>query len=289
VTDSHVTTLADGRELGWLALGPPDGWPILAFHGTPGSRLTLDLGDGLADELGVRLVLCDRPGYGLSTFHAGRRLTDWPHDVRQLADHLGLDRFSVVGWSGGGPHAMACAALLPERVAVAGIVAGVAPLSEPGATDGMVRSNQIITRLARSRSPILRVVARGQMAGLRRFPGRAIDLMARQLPACDAEVLSRPAVRAVFERDAAHTSRDAGRALAQDFELFASDWGFSLRDVAVPVHLWQGDEDRNVPMAHAELQHRAIAGSTLHACPGEGHFLVVDHLREIGGVLAAAR
>jgi pimeloyl-ACP methyl ester carboxylesterase len=232
MADSHVTTLADGRELGWLSLGDDGAFPLLGFHGTPGSRLTLELAEQVTDGGRVRLVLLDRPGYGLSTFHPGRRLADWPADVAQLATHLGLDRFSVFGWSGGGPHAAACAALLGDRVVTAGIVSGVGPLADPDASEGMLRSNQVIARLARRRSPLLRGAAQGQMALARRFPSRALDFMVRQLPDPDVAVLVRPEVRAAFERDMAHSSRDAGRAVAQDFELFASDWGFELASIA---------------------------------------------------------
>ena len=105
--------------------------------------------------------------------------------------------------------------------------------------------------------------------------------MERQLPQADVDVISRPEIRAMFVDDARRMSRTASRAMVQDFELFASDWGFELSKIAIPVHLWQGDVDVNVPPSHAVLLHQAIPGSVLHECPGEGHFLVVDHLVEI--------
>src|SRR6202035_5235171 len=120
--DSHVMTLLDDRDLGWLEIGDPEGWPVLGFHGTPGSRLQLAIDDKPVREGGIRFVLPDRPGYGLSTFQPGRRLVDWPGDVAQLADHLGIERFSVMGVSGGGPHSAVCAALLDDRVVRAAIV-----------------------------------------------------------------------------------------------------------------------------------------------------------------------
>jgi len=120
-------TLSDGRDLGWLELGVPDGWPIFGFHGTPGSRLQLAINEAAVRRAGVRLIAPDRPGYGMSTYQPGRRLIDWPSDVVELADHLAVDRFSVMGVSGGGPHALACASVLKERVVVAGIVSGADP------------------------------------------------------------------------------------------------------------------------------------------------------------------
>jgi len=279
--DSHVMSLAGGRDLGWLELGDPGGFPVLCFHGTPGSRLQLALDDEPLRAAGIRLVFCDRPGYGLSTFQVDRRLVDWPGDVVQLADHLGLERFSVMGISGGGPHAAVCAAMLAERVQRAAIVSGVGPMSDPAAAEGMTKSNQVIARLARRRSRILRFGAALQIDVVRRWPERLIPLLQRQLPPADADVLSRPEIRALFVDDARRMSRTTSRAMVQDFELFASDWGFELSQIAIPVHLWQGDADVNVPPSHAVLLHRAIPGSVLHECPGEGHFLVVDHLVEI--------
>src|SRR5271165_3932842 len=163
MTDSHVTVLADGRDLGWLELGDPDGAPALAFHGTPGSRLQLALDETSIRHAGVRLVCPDRPGYGLSTFQPGRRLVDWPGDVAQLADHLEIGDFAVMGISGGGPHAAVCAALLGRRVTAAAIVSGVGPLTDPRASEGMMRLNQILTRLSRRRSPLVRAMVTVQV------------------------------------------------------------------------------------------------------------------------------
>ncbi|HEV3212836.1 MAG TPA: alpha/beta hydrolase [Acidimicrobiales bacterium] len=281
MVDSHVMTLSDGRDLGWLELGDPSGWPVLGFHGTPGSRHQLALDDGPPSATGVRFVLVDRPGYGLSSFQPDRRLVDWPSDVAQLADHLGIDRFSVLGLSGGGPHAAVCAALLGDRVASAALVSGVAPMLDLGAAEGMMRTNRAIARLARRRSRILLVLSALQVAAARRWPGLAMDLLAKQLPSADVAILERPEVRALFMDELRRAPRTAARAQAQDFELFAAPWGFELSAIAIPVHLWQGDVDRNVPESHARLQHEAIPGSVLHPCPGEGHFLVLDRLGEI--------
>jgi pimeloyl-ACP methyl ester carboxylesterase len=153
IPDSHVTVLPDGRDLGWLELGPPDGEPVFAFHGTTGSRWHFTADDGPVRTAGVRLIVPDRPGYGLSSFHKGRRLRDWADDVAFLADHLGLEHFSVMGVSGGGPHVAVCARFLPARVRAAAIVSGVAPLADPGSEEGMMPTNQRVTALAR-RAPL---------------------------------------------------------------------------------------------------------------------------------------
>lgn len=279
-TDSHITELPDGRELAWLEVGDPDGAPVLAFHGTPGSRFGVAFDEAAVTESEVRLIAPDRPGYGLSTFQPGRRLPHWAEDVRRLADHLGLDRFAVIGHSGGGPHAAACAALLHDRLTAAALVSGVAPLGAAGSEEGMMPFNQMSVRLGRRSPVLLRPVFR-LTALARHWPERALDAMLRQLPAPDQAVLSRPEVRAAMERDVRHWGPSTGRAAAQDFELFIAEWGFALEDISVPVHVWQGTADVNVPAAHGRRLAERIPGATLHECGDEGHFLVADHFGEI--------
>ena len=112
--DTVVMDLPDGRELAWLELGCPSGPPVFVFHGTPGSRLQVSFDEEPITASGVRFIAPDRPGYGHSSFHRGRRLADWASDVSRLADHLQIDRFSVVGISGGGPHAAVCSTVSPR-------------------------------------------------------------------------------------------------------------------------------------------------------------------------------
>jgi pimeloyl-ACP methyl ester carboxylesterase len=281
MNDSHVMSLSDGRDLGWLELGNPDGWPIFGFHGTPGSRLQMAINEDAVRTAGVRLIAPDRPGYGMSSFQPNRRLVDWPSDVVELADHLGIDRFSVVGVSGGGPHAAVCAARLADRVVTAGIVSGVGPLANSRFAVGSNTGVRVLTALSRRQSRLVRVLTGAQVEAVRRWPTKAIALMMKQLPPSDVDILNRPELIALFERDARSASRTTGRAQAQDFELFASDWGFEFGEITVPVTLWQGDADKNVPPQHAHLMHEFISNSVLHTFAGEGHFLVIPRLEEI--------
>jgi pimeloyl-ACP methyl ester carboxylesterase len=285
MNDSCVTTLPDGRDLGWLEIGDPAGAPVFAFHGTPGSRLQHAVDDTRLRAIGVRVISPDRPGYGLSTFQPARRLIDWPRDVAHLADHLGIERFAVMGISGGGPHSAVCAALLGDRVTAAAIVSGVGSLADPRATEGMMRSNELLTALTRRAPGVMRVIIGLQVEALRRWPERGFAFLANRLPPPDVAVISRPEVRALLTRDAVRSSRTAGRAAAQDFALFAGDWGFDLGAIAIPVHIWQGDLDRNVPAHHARLMHEAIPGSVLHELAGQGHFLAFDYFEDIVSTL----
>lgn len=288
MSDSHVMTLSDGRALGWIEFGVSDGWPIFGFHGTPGSRLQMGIDEAAVRRAGVRLIAPDRPGYGLSSFQPGRRLIGWPADVVQLADHLALERFSVMGVSGGGPHALVCAALLEDRLVAAGVVSGEGPLSDPRIGADMTPSGRILTTLSRRRSRLLALFFAFELELARKWPSKALDLLVKQLPPYDAEVLARPELRDLFERDVRQTSRTAGHAQAQDYELFTAEWGFDLGAITVPVFLWHGDSDKNVPPLHAEVVHDAIASSTLRTFEGEGHFLVADRLEEILVTLKAS-
>jgi len=139
---NQTIKLADGRKLGYDEFGSQDGRPVFYFHGTPSSRLEWQLfgSDALAKALRLRLIVPDRPGMGLSSFAAGRRISDWPADVASLADHLGMQRFAVLGYSGGGPYAVACALALPERLTRVGVVSGAGPFDQPGLTDGSAQA-----------------------------------------------------------------------------------------------------------------------------------------------------
>ena len=286
--DTRITRLADGRDLAWIEIGDPSGTPVFGFHGTPGSRLQIAADEASVTEAGVRLIAPDRPGYGHSTFSKHRLLVDWADDVSQLADHLGIDRFAVFGISGGGPHAAVCARFLANRVTAAALVSGVAALAQPGSEDGMMPMNQALTRLSRRAPWATRPLFGAMTSAGRRWPDRIMGMMQKQVPAPDREVLSRPDVHAAFVDDLGHASRTAGRAAAQDFALFSRDWGFGLEEITVPVHVWQGDLDVNVPFAHGQRQADAIPRAVFHPCPGEAHLLAVPRMTEILQALLAA-
>jgi pimeloyl-ACP methyl ester carboxylesterase len=276
-----VLRLEDGRELAFGEFGDPAGTPVIAFHGTPGSNLQIGINDAAARAERVRLIAPDRPGYGHSTYDANRRLVDWPRDVAELADALGLARFGVYGVSGGGPHAAVCAHALGPRLLGAAIVSGVAPPDTKGLHDGMTPVNRVNFTLARQSQLFVLPVAAAMLFTLRHFPDQAIDGMLRGLPEPDRRILSRREVADVLITEAKHGSSTAARAMAQDFALFARPWRFRLEDIAVPVHVWHGDVDVNVPVSHGRAYADRIPNAKLHLCPGEGHMLFFEHAAEI--------
>jgi pimeloyl-ACP methyl ester carboxylesterase len=292
---SRTIRLGDGRLLGFAQWGDPDGMPVLEFRGLPSSSVgdAIDPAFLLANR--IRRITVDRPGVGWSDFQPGRRLLDWPDDVVELADALGIERFSVLGTSGGGPYAAACARRIPDRLVRVALVSGLGPLDRPGASDGMNPAERRIMVLSRRR-PMLARAAVGLAVGVeRRRPGTILRGLAKAMPACDRAVLARSAVRASLMDSYARAFARGSRGQVHDWGLIAAPWGFRLEKIAVEVQLWQGDQDDRVPPHHAEHMARAIPHSRLTIVRGEGHMIAFTRIEEalrdvlVGGVTRARR
>jgi len=282
-----VVELPDGRCLAFREYGDPRGVPVFCFHGTPGSRLQVAPTSKMPLPAGIRVIAPDRPGYGLSTYYAERRLVDWPRDVAALARFLGIERFAAMGISGGGPHVLACAHALGPRLIGVGCVSGVGPLGDPRANENMMFLNRMLNVLTKHARPVMVGMMKLQTRSMRRDPDAAYDALLKRLPQADRDVLADPEFRAHMLDDFRRSAPTSALAAAQDFELFAADWGFSLGDIEVPVHYWQGGVDRNVPAHHAELMASRTPRAVLHRYPDEGHFLVVARLGEILAAITA--
>ncbi len=287
-SEDRVLGLPDGRRLGFAEYGAPDGRPLLFFHGTPGARLVARFADANAARRGIRIIAPDRPGYGLSDFQPGRRIGQWPDDVAALADALDLDRFAVVGVSGGAPYAAACAWRLADRVRVAGIVSGVGPLDDPSLIADLSAGHRLSFALMR-RAPWL---TRGALAlvalAVRRCPMRALDLVAQLGPVADRQILARPEIRVALARDLVEALRAGGRGAAHELGLFGRPWGFRPDDIRVLVQLWHGEADAQVPVAVGRHLARRIPNCKAHFLAGAGHLWLFDHCDEVLAGLTAA-
>jgi pimeloyl-ACP methyl ester carboxylesterase len=281
--------LSDRRALAYAEYGDPAGTPLFHFHGTPGSRLEPHPDSALVAALGVRVIVPDRPGYGLSDFQRGRKLLDWPRDVAHLADALGIDRFTVLGYSGGGPHAMACAYALPERVARAVLVSSPSPLDVPGVLEGMAPMNrQAFAMDRRLPWPLLRLAYGMQGGSIRRAPERLLDALHKQVPVVDQQVLDDPTFRAGFIEDVREAYRAGTRAHAWESRIMARNWGFHPRDIRVEVQLWQGEKDTLVPVAMGRYLARVIPSCRATVFPDDGHLSIyVNHWQQILSTVAA--
>jgi pimeloyl-ACP methyl ester carboxylesterase len=289
VNETEVIDLPDGRQLAWLERGDPKGPAVFVFHGTPGSRLQVSFDEGAISAARVRFIAVDRPGFGRSAFQRARRLADWASDIAYLADHLHVDGFSVVGISGGGPHAAACARFLPDRVRAAGIVSGVGPLAEPGDKEGMMLLNRLLTGLARKSEHLVHPFFAMSVAIFRRWPETAMRVTAAPPHSSDFEIMSRPGVRAAYIDSYRSAPSTSARAAAQDFALFTRDWGFRLEDITPHVDIWHGDDDHNVPISHGYVHAARIPRSRMHHCSGQGHLIALDHLEEILRTVSSGR
>jgi pimeloyl-ACP methyl ester carboxylesterase len=270
--------LRDGRVLGYEEWGPGDGVPILGFGGTTMSRLA-HLGSEAPEAAGVRLILVDRPGYGLSDFQPGRTLLDWPDDVAQLADALGFGRFAVFGMSGGGPHAAACGYALPDRVSALGLVSSPGPVWDRG---------ELRYSLPPHRQPLIEIAARDREAAARKLlEDCRLELEEARRDPRDGDVAD-PELRARLRAALLETAGRGPEGYAHDlFILFVSPWGFAPEDISVATLIWHGDRDPAVPLGVARFFDRTIPDSELHVFPGEGHFALWSHAEEILEALAS--
>jgi pimeloyl-ACP methyl ester carboxylesterase len=279
---SHVLSLADGRSLSFATLGPPSGAPVVFCHSIPGSRLVPEHAEPLVEELGLRIIVPERPGFGLSDFRPKRTIRDAARDIALVADVLELDRFRVFGASSGGPYVLACCVELQERIERAAIVSGVTPDDYAGPLHSAVPAPiRVLLQNVRVASELLH---RLLMLGMRKDPDRAMQALASQLSPQDQRLLERPEVRRFIVSTSLESSHRGVRGLVYDAWLLNRRWDFAPSEIpaSVPVSFWWGADDLATPVEHG----RALAGQIPHAtfCTFDecGHFGVVfDHLREV--------
>ena len=264
--------LPDGRMLGYAEYGDRRGVAIISCHGAMSSRLDVAFAAPLCAEKGVRLISPDRPGIGLSDPRPGRTMLDWADDVRALADALGLGRFAVFGWSGGGPYAFACGFRLDDRVTKIGTVGAVASLERPEATRQLgFRADRMLFPLA-MRAPRIAAV---ELAMARRIPAEMLrqSLIRELLSASDRAVIG-----ALSAKDATdffyEALRSGVRGVIEDYRVLGSPWGFELEQIKTEVILWQGEEDMLSPRDHARRLAEHIPHARLIVLPNRGHFLL---------------
>jgi pimeloyl-ACP methyl ester carboxylesterase len=270
-TDRWIT-LRDGRRLGLAEYGDPHGRPLLYFHGFPASRLEAALTDEAAARLGIRIIAPDRPGIGLSDFQPGRLIGDWPADVAELADALGLGCFAVLGVSGGGPYALACAAIIPGRLSAVGIVGGLGPLDKVGATRGMSLLSRFFLKLFQRAPAAGRTLFALAARVARHSPERLFALFTANAPAPDQELLARPAIRGIFLASLSEAVRRGSGGGARELYLYTRPWGVDLGQIRATVDLWHGRLDATVPVTVGENLALALPDCRSRFLPEEGHF-----------------
>jgi pimeloyl-ACP methyl ester carboxylesterase len=286
-----LVPLDGGRSLGYAEYGDPEGDPVLWFHGTPGARKQIPPdAPALAKERGIRLIGVERPGTGYSTTYAYDRIIDWAEDLEAFADGLGLRKFATVGLSGGGPYVLAACHALPERVVAGAVLGGIGPTRGPETAPGYTRLLPLAYPfLAALRRPLAELLS-ATIKGIRSVASEGYDLYKNYIsPPSDRAVLGDPAMKAVFIYDLTTALEGGLRAPVSDVVLFGRHWGFSLRDINVPVRFWHGDADRIVPLSHGQFQAALVPGAELVVCPGGGHFAGYILAREVFDWITAVR
>ena len=283
---AEVLRLSDGRRLGYADYGDRQGTPLLFFHGTPGSRRVARWADLVARRRGIRLIAPDRPGFGLSDFQPGRTLGAWPRDVVELADALFLERFAVAGVSGGGPYVAACAWRLADRLSHAGIISGMGPIDDPALAAALPRHYRTGFALVRRVPGAARAAFGLGMLGLRRAPGCVLASIAASLPDVDRAILARPRVQALLLDDAREALRQGPRGAALELSLLSQPWDVRLDQIRMPVRLWHGEADAQVPVAIGRRLAAALPECRARFLPDAGHLCVLDHLDEVLATLA---
>jgi pimeloyl-ACP methyl ester carboxylesterase len=286
----------DGRDLEVLDAGPADGLPLVFHFGTPQGAVPHPLLERAAAERGIRVISYSRPGYGASSPQplalSTATVADDARDTARILDELGVDQFLTMGWSGGGPRALACAAVLPERCLAAACCVGIAPAAEfeGDLTEGMGEENiaeyatvfrgpEALERLLNEQAGVFGITA-----------GEVAASLGDLVPQVDKDALT-----GELAEHLAASFRAAGRqgivGWRDDDLTHTRAWGFDLGAIRVPVAIWQGTDDRMVPLAHARWLAEHVRGARPHLVEHEGHLSlmsrlgdILDDLMELGGV-----
>jgi pimeloyl-ACP methyl ester carboxylesterase len=265
-----------GRTLAAAQWGDPEGFPVFSLHGTPGSRFGRHPDEAAVRDSGIRLITYDRPGYGASTRHPGRRVVDCVTDVAAIADALGIERFAVTGGSGGGPHALAVAARLPERVLRARSVVGVAPFEAEGLDfyAGMDPENVKEFGLAEQGEAVLQPELERMAAdGLERMAHDPSKVLSDdwELAEADRAVLADTRIQAVMGEMMREAYRNGVWGWVDDDLAFLRPWGFDVSEIRVPVEVRYGARDVLVPAAHGEWLARHVPNAEVTLVDHAGH------------------
>lgn len=271
---TQVVKAPGGRRLSVDSLGDPDGRPVFLLHGTPGSRNGPRPRGIVLHRLGIRLICYDRPGYPGSDRLRGRRVADAAKDVRAIAEFFGIDRFSVVGRSGGAPHALACAALLGEHIVSAAALGSLAPYDAEGLdwSLGMADSNVRVYRNAEADLGDLIAILNEQAGQVRSSSEGLLKLLWPELVGHDREIIGDIALRRIIAEVHTEALSKTTAGWIDDVLALSRPWGFELSGITAPVKLWSGSDDVFSPPGHTRWLAKRIPNSDLEMATGAAHF-----------------
>lgn len=282
----QVVKLKSGRGLGMAHYGDPEGTPVFFFHGFPGSRFEGMLLGEPASEAGVHLIALDRPGFGLSDFAPNSTIGSWADDVAEVATILGIDRFGVIGVSGGGPFTLACAARIPDRLLGVAFVSGGPPPEAPTTQESAFESNAKIFRLGRYIPIIPRMMIAYMARKTRNNPDDLRDYLLPRVPPADRVHLERDELADTLRADQLEAMRQGARGPAHEILLHIDPWDFPWQNIQTPVHVWQGDADVQVDPGSVRWMVDRLPNAIPHYIPDGGHYSVI--VEEVPHILTAA-
>jgi pimeloyl-ACP methyl ester carboxylesterase len=278
----QTATLRDGRRLGFAQFGPKNAFPVFYFHGWPGSRLEA----GFFDVPGVQLIGVDRPGYGMSDPQPNRKLADWPRDIEQLADHLRLDKFAIIGMSGGGPYAAACAYFLHGRASKVAIIAGLGPPEAPG-----MKGRRVGLLLDVGNRPLTSAVLGTLMRTLIRNPMAEQHfhrIRSRVAHGSADERAMTPEFLQMLLTSFREGLRASAKGPTSDARVYGEPWPFTLADIRTPVSIWHGTYDTQVPVSIGRHYAKFIRNARATFPEGDGHVsIITNYIEAIIGDLRA--
>lgn len=279
--------LPDGRQLAYAEFGQSGGYPVLYFHGAPSSRLEpMLLSEEVLRRNGLRLIAPDRPGIGKSDFQPDRTFSDWPKDVSVLADKLGIERFAVLGNSGGGPYVTVCAARIPERLRAAVIVSGGWRMDWPEAKNNMPFINRLVMILARRAPLLLRLLLKAM--GTTSLSDREKELaqLKKRVPVADYEAFAEDGRLEIFGQVMRECLRQGTKGAAWDTRLYVREFGFQLSEIKIPVKWFHGEQDENSPIALVRRVVSQLPSAQLVSYKKEAHLSTLcNHQDEIAEAL----
>ena len=280
--------LRDGRNLAYTEHGDPNGKPVLFIHGNPGSRYVRHPDASIAQTIGARIITPDRPGYGKSDFQPKRTLLDYPDDIAQLMDSLGVEKFAVMGVSAGGPHTAATAYKLANRITRTAIVSSAAPLDRENAYENVHPSMKSAFKLVQVLPDWLALMILGrQNKKQTQDPEKSLNERGAMLSEFDQNMLRNPAVRAQVLGYRKEAVRNGIKGTLREMQLLASPWGFKLSDIRGEVYVWHWEGDFLTPIQMGKYIAGQIPNAKAHFLPGGGHYSIFDQWAEILAILTA--
>jgi len=284
---NQTIQLHDGHTLGYAEYGTPNGSPVFYFTGGNSSRFEGKWFQEAAIKQDIRLIVPDRPGFGLSTYQPARQLLHWADDVSQLADVLSIDTFSVFGLSGGGPHVLAVAYQIPKRIRKTTIVSGTGTPDMPDKFNGMWFPVRLIFLTAKHLPAVNRFMLK-QMAGFYSNEQQMLTQMKRALPQPDVDIIDkRPKIISIFAEATREAHRNGVDGDALEWQLYVHDWGFKLSEIKKDIKLWYGMYDVQVPIRMGRYLSKELPNASLIEVADGGHFSTINnHIDEILAYLA---